>query len=76
MLESVVRYYAEKLERFGATARGVDWNGSASQVLRFAQLLRAVNHDGDASVIDYGCGYGALRRLLGDGRTAMGVQRV
>jgi SAM-dependent methyltransferase len=52
-------YYAEKLKAHGATHRGVDWNSTASQELRFGQLLRIC--DGEAaSINDFGCGYGAL----------------
>src|SRR2546429_8131406 len=40
ILENVNRYYTEKLELHGATARGVDWNSVESQRLRFAQLLK------------------------------------
>lgn len=64
ILESVARYYAEKLERFGATARGVDWNSSESQALRFEQLLRLDVTLSGRSIVDYGCGYGALLDYL------------
>ena len=39
ILEKVSRYYSGKLEAHGATARGVDWNSTESQRLRFVQLL-------------------------------------
>ena len=61
------RYYAERLERFGATPRGVDWNSAASQALRFDRLLVALEDtadDADKSLVDYGCGYGALLDVL------------
>jgi len=66
ILKRVARYYAEKLERFGATAAGVDWNSTESQHLRFLQLLRVGPEAGDQSVNDYGCGYGALADYLRD----------
>jgi predicted TPR repeat methyltransferase len=57
----VERYYDEKLRTHGATHRGVDWNSVDSQRLRFVQLLRAVEPGDHAfSLLDYGCGYGAL----------------
>jgi SAM-dependent methyltransferase len=59
-IESVERYYAEKLEQHGPTPPGVDWNGDRSQTLRFEQLLEIVGEAGDFSINDYGCGYGAL----------------
>ena len=65
--EAVVTYYSRKLEEFGATARGVDWNSEASQRVRFAQLLRLLDEDeGQIALIDYGCGYGALVNDLDD----------
>jgi SAM-dependent methyltransferase len=59
-LDAVARYYDEKITEHGAVARGVDWNGTDSQHLRFRQLLRAMEPDGPGSVNDLGCGYGAL----------------
>jgi SAM-dependent methyltransferase len=64
ILEKVGRYYGEKLRAFGATPRGVDWNSSESQALRFSRLLQVIEDD-DVSVTDYGCGYGALVDYLG-----------
>jgi SAM-dependent methyltransferase len=60
ILERVAHYYAEKLRAFGATPRGVDWNSADSQALRFSRLLQVVEPDGEVSINDYGCGYGAL----------------
>jgi SAM-dependent methyltransferase len=56
----VADYYAGKLARFGATPAGVDWNSAESQTLRFRQLLQLVDDDTGFTVLDYGCGYGAL----------------
>jgi len=53
-------YYEGKLREHGATPPGVDWNSQASQELRFAQLARLWDGERMASVLDYGCGYGAL----------------
>jgi SAM-dependent methyltransferase len=64
MLGDVARYYTSKLEEHGTTARGVDWNGEASQTLRFDQLLRIVDVEGRFSINDLGCGYGALLDYL------------
>ena len=64
ILGDVARYYTSKLEEHGTTARGVDWNGEASQTLRFDQLLRIVNVAGRFSINDLGCGYGALLDYL------------
>ncbi len=53
-------YYAERLAEHGVTARGVDWNGEASQHVRFEQLMRVAEPGAPVSVNDWGCGYGAL----------------
>jgi SAM-dependent methyltransferase len=58
--QTVERYYADRLREFGATARGVDWNSADSQELRFDQLLTVVQDAAGASLLDVGCGYGAL----------------
>lgn len=63
---SVSQYYTGKLEEFGTTSRGVDWNSEESQVVRFKQLCKVLPEDRDSpfSVLDYGCGYGAMRSFL------------
>ncbi len=61
-------YYAPRLDQHGASARGVDWNSSESQALRFDQLLRVREGGVPCSLLDYGCGYGALaHRLVAQG---------
>jgi SAM-dependent methyltransferase len=57
-------YYDGKFRAHGPTPRGVDWNSEESQHLRFAQLARLWDGDPGASVLDYGCGYGALAAWL------------
>ncbi len=59
LLEGVERYYTAKVETHGATPEGADWSSAASQQQRFAQLLRLCDRD-EFSLLDYGCGYGAL----------------
>jgi SAM-dependent methyltransferase len=53
-------YFTEKLETFGATARGVDYNGEQAQQIRFGELVKVIDPVGRISITDYGCGYGAL----------------
>jgi len=66
--EAVAQYYSAKLAAHGPTPRGVDWNSAESQELRFTKLLTVCDGDRDASILDYGCGYGALAaRLRRDG---------
>ena len=64
LLRAVERYYSGRLETHGATARGVDWNSSESQTLRFEQLATLWKGQDELDLIDYGCGYGALVDFL------------
>lgn len=66
ILEGVGRYYSEKVQEYGATPKGVDWNSLESQALRFEQLLKVVDPTLAFSVNDYGCGYGGLAGYLAD----------
>jgi SAM-dependent methyltransferase len=63
LLAKVERYYSGRFAEHGATARGVDWNSEESQYLRFRQLLRLVQRE-RYSLLDWGCGYGALADLV------------
>lgn len=60
VLQPIEQYYTAKLREHGESARGVDWNGEESQVLRFRQLERLLAGGESFSVNDLGCGYGAL----------------
>lgn len=65
MVTPVARYYAQKLSAHGAGPQGVDWNSDESQQLRFSQLLGVMEDEREeATVLDYGCGYGALAQRL------------
>ena len=59
ILRDVAAYYTDRLRRFGRVPAGVDWRDAASQALRFDQLLHVVREP-DGSLVDLGCGYGAL----------------
>jgi SAM-dependent methyltransferase len=54
------RYFERTLAEHGPTARGVDWNSDEAQEVRFRQLLKICDGERGFSLIDYGCGYGAL----------------
>lgn len=59
--EKARAYYEAKLQEFGPTPRGVDWNSYESQMQRFAILLDIVEEPThEFSINDWGCGYGAL----------------
>jgi len=60
ILRAVDDYYSVRLRAFGPTHLGVDWRSEESQRLRFDVLLRAIRPAPAFSLIDYGCGYGAL----------------
>jgi SAM-dependent methyltransferase len=62
--QDVRRYYGGKFAEHGASAAGVDWRSAKSQELRFAQLLRVAETGDPFSLVDYGCGYGALADYL------------
>ena len=63
--ERVADYYSEKVRQHGETARGVDWNSPESQRTRFDQLLAIVPSEAaEYSILDYGCGYGAIIDVL------------
>lgn len=63
MNKSILTYFEDKLSQHGATARGVDWNSEESQHLRFDILLKNFSTK-FSSVMDYGCGYGAMLPAL------------
>lgn len=62
--EQARAYYDARVAAHGPTPAGVDWNSEASQVLRFQQLARLWEGEPEASVLDYGCGYGALASYI------------
>lgn len=65
LLNEIAGYYSNKLAEYGKTPHGVDWNGEASQILRFEQLCKIIHEDhGSFSLNDLGCGYGALLDYL------------
>jgi SAM-dependent methyltransferase len=58
--KKINQYFTEKLITFGATAKGVDYKSSYDQEIRFGQLLGVINPAQPFTLLDYGCGYGAL----------------
>lgn len=62
-LDQVKSYFDQRIQEHGASPRGSDWNSEASQNIRFDQLLKLVESQ-SFSLLDYGCGYGALADYL------------
>ncbi|CAG4999733.1 hypothetical protein DYBT9275_02291 [Dyadobacter sp. CECT 9275] len=61
IVDSINRYYSEKIVLHGATPKGVDWNSVESQELRYKILSKVINDPYEKfSVLDYGCGFGGL----------------
>src|ERR1041385_1390294 len=64
ILQRKREYYDQQIQRHGCTALAVGWNSQESQELRFRQLLKITDPSTAFSIIDFGCGYGALAGYL------------
>lgn len=64
VIDDIARYYASKLETYGATPKGVDWNGVEGQLIRFEQVCKVIDGSSPFTLNDVGCGYGALVDFL------------
>ncbi len=62
-LDQVKSYFDKRIQEHGASARGADWNGEESQHTRFDQLIKIIEAP-SFSILDYGCGPGALADYL------------
>lgn len=65
-LDDIKNYYSNSIKSHGASAKGVDWNGEEGQILRYKQLLKIIQDQNNFSLLDYGCGYGAIINILRD----------
>ena len=63
-LNKVKSYFTNKLNEHGATHRGVDYNSTESQEMRFFQLLKVINASQKYSLLDFGSGYGGMYDYL------------
>jgi hypothetical protein len=63
---AVAGYYSRALALHGTTHRGVDWTSRDAQELRFATLLDGIDWSAKPTLLDYGCGWGALACHLDD----------
>jgi SAM-dependent methyltransferase len=57
-------YFDAKIERYGPTPEGADYNSAQAQAARFAQLVKIIDASRRFSLLDYGCGWGALLDYL------------
>ena len=57
-------YFTEKLDNYGTTPKGVDYNGPDAQAVRFERLVKVIDPSQKFTVIDYGSGYGGLFDFL------------
>ena len=66
ILNNVDEYYSAKVQTYGASPQGVDWNSMESQNLRFKQVLNVCEESSGLhhSILDYGCGYGAMADFI------------
>ena len=60
IINTVEKYYSDKIKKHGANPAGVDWNSKDSQELRFRELCKVIDLQRKFKILDYGCGYGAL----------------
>jgi len=64
VLRPLLAYYQTILASHGPTPLGVGWNSVKAQQLRFGKLCSVLDGETNVSIIDYGCGYGALLPYL------------
>jgi SAM-dependent methyltransferase len=65
-LDGVADFFSSRLAIHGNTPRGVEWNGDASQIIRFDQVSKIITSEGGFSLNDLGCGYGAYYDYLSE----------
>ena len=64
ILQATETHYSGKIKKYGPTFKGVDWGYEKGQKVRFEQLLKPIDLREVSTIIDYGCGYGALLDYL------------
>lgn len=66
ILRKTGELFTAKVREHGTTPQGADWNSEYAQTTRFAQITKVCPPSGRFSILDYGCGYGALADFLRD----------
>ncbi|MFZ8805618.1 MAG: class I SAM-dependent methyltransferase [Candidatus Calescibacterium sp.] len=64
ILGNIEKYYTDKIKKYGATPKGVDWKDEKGQFIRFEQLSKIFDMNEPFSVADIGCGYGKFVDFL------------
>jgi len=65
LLRDVEKFFSDKVNRLGPNPQGADYNSLESQTVRFDQLMKILpSVEQPFSLIDYGCGYGALAHYM------------
>lgn len=59
-LDPVKHYFQNLIEKYGGTPSAMDYNSANAQEARFEQLAKVIVPDKPYSVLDFGCGYGAM----------------
>lgn len=54
--KDIRKYYKEKFDSFGASAKGMDWKDQASQYIRFELISKYIDFQNNPSILDVGCG--------------------
>lgn len=57
-------FYKKAILKYGLTARGVHWDSSFTQYLRFEVILQFIENLNDSSIVDVGCGFGEFLCFL------------
>ena len=63
-IDAVKSFFEESILEFGDSPKGANWNSNTAQEARFDQLIKVCDPENPFSIIDYGCGYGALADYL------------
>lgn len=59
-LNDIEAFFRGEFTAHGESAVGVGWNGTYAQEVRFEQLAKVIQPDRPFTVLDFGCGYGAM----------------
>jgi len=59
------KFYSSAIQKFGTTAKGVNWASKENQFLRFKEILSLLPNDlSNATLTDAGCGFGDFYTYL------------